>query len=110
MAEIHNLHYNEENNKKSNLFQGILKWIFGILIFGLIFIGIIFMIKRERDNQPKYTIYNDRTHWMTDTFSIDSNQCIKFKAIEISLFHKKVKDVEICGGRYTIEAKSKWKD
>lgn len=44
---------------------------------------------------------------MKNAIIIDQNNCVHFKDIEKNLFRTKIKDVEICGGRYTIE--SKWK-
>lgn len=77
------------------------------LMFGFVF-GVVYLISKEESEAPKYTIRTEHDLYKTDSFTIDSNQCINFNAIEFKLLNgNRTRNVQICGGRYIIE--EKWK-
>jgi hypothetical protein len=96
----------DENKVRKEKLNKILKYISIFLFIGLIIGGVVFISIDERDHLPNYVIRDSRTIYYTDTFTVDSNNCIHFKDVERNLFRIKERDVEVCG-YYTIE--SKWK-
>jgi hypothetical protein len=78
-----------------------------LLMVGFIF-GVFYCVKKESDEAPKYIIKTERDFYRTAEYSIDSNKCINFIAVESRIIGKpKTRAVQICGGRYIIQ--EKWK-
>jgi len=78
-----------------------------LIITGMI-TSMIYFINKEESEAPRYSIRTEHEYYKTDTFNIDSNNCINFIAIESRPFNSpKTRAVQICGGHYVIE--EKWK-
>lgn len=78
-----------------------------LLMFGFVYSGIYLITKEEKES-PRYIIRTERDFYRTAEYSIDSNKCINFVAVESRMIgNPKTRTVQICGGRYIIE--EKWK-
>ena len=85
-----------------------LKVVFVLLIITGSIFGTVYIVTKEERESPKYVIRTERDLYKTAAYTIDSNQCINFIAVEIVILgNNKTRNVQICGGRYIIE--EKWK-